>query len=383
MLELDKSQQQIQKAVRDFAKGEFDKDGILDLEKAHEYPKDIWQKAADLGFIGIHFPEAFSGAGLGSFENAIIAEALCTRDSTLGITLTMAGEASECILHFGDNGLKEKYLPQVAEGKMLSGGAFTEPGNGYDLTRLTTTAKHDGSQWVINGSKTFVTNGGVAGFYIVLCQTDETIDPALKGQSMFLVEADTQGLSARDMGDKLGINMMPTSALDFKDVRVPEENLIGRQGQGADIVQKFYDENRLQIAAQAVGIAQGAFERALVYIKGREQFDRPIAAFQTVRHKISDMAAKIEYARQITYGAARQYDKGKREPGTSAMAKLVATRSAMEVTDEAVQLLGGYGYMTEYEVEHFYRDAKVLEIRGGNRHILKDIIADGLIGRLK
>ncbi len=383
MVILDKSQKQIKKAVRAFAKGEFDKEAILELEKQHEYPKEIWKKAADLGFIGIHFPEDFSGASLGIFENAIVAEELCCKDSSMGIALTMAGYASECVLRFGSDELKAKHLPQVAEGMALSGGAFTEPGNGYDVTRLSTTALKNGSHWVINGEKTFVVNGGAAGFYVVLCQTDPDIAPSTKGISMFLVEADHKGLSSDSVGDKLGINMMATADIKFKNVRIPCSNLIGKEGKGYDYLQNFYDENRILIAAQAVGIAQGAFDRALTYVKGREQFNRPIAVFQTVRHKIADMAAKIETARLITYQAAKDFDNGQKQAKTAAMAKLSATQTAMEVTDEAIQLLGGYGYMTEYEIEHFYRDAKVLQNKDGNRHVLKDIMAEALIGKLK
>ncbi len=383
MVELDKSQKQIQKAVRAFAKGEFDKDAILEFEKSQEYPKKIWQKAADLGFIGIHFPEEYSGASLGVFENAIIAEELCCKDSSMGITLTMAGYAAECLLRFGSDELKDKYLPQIAEGAMLSGGAFTEPGNGYDVSRLSTTAEKDKDHWVINGKKTFVVNGGVAGFYIVICQTDPEIAPTTKGISMILVEAGCEGITVNSVGEKLGINMMATANLEFDNVRVPLTNLVGKEGQGYDNLQKFYDESRIQISAQAIGIAQGAFDRALAYIKGREQFNRPIAVFQTVRHKIADMAAKIEYAKLVTYQAAKQFDDGKRDPKTAAMAKLTATQVAMDVTDEAIQLLGGYGYMTEYEIEHFYRDAKVLQIKDGNTSILKDIMADAIIGKLK
>jgi len=383
MFELDKSQQQIQKAVKAFAKGEFDKELIQEFEKKQEYPTEIWGKAADLGFIGIHFPEEVSGAGLGIFENAMIAEEMCRRDSSMGITLTMAGYASECLLRFDKNGLKEKFLPKIAEGKIRSGGAFTEPDRGADLTLLSTTAVKEGNEWVINGKKAYVINGGSAGFYIVLCQTDPNKQPTTQGISMILVEADTKGLEAKNAGKKLGINMMPMAELTLDNVRAPLSNLIGEEGKGYDYIQKFFMESRILSAAQAIGTAEGAYDRAIEYVKGREQFNRPIAAFQSVRHKIADMCTKIEFSKLITYEAAQRFDNGKCDPKFSAMTKMAATNAAMEVTNEAVQLLGGYGYMTEYEIEHFYRDAKVLQIREGNINTLKDIIADTAIGKLK
>jgi alkylation response protein AidB-like acyl-CoA dehydrogenase len=200
---------------------------------------------------------------------------------------------------------------------------------------------------------------------------------------MILVEADTKGLEAKDVGKKLGINMMPMAELTFKNARVPFSNLVGEEGKGYDNIQKFFMESRILSAAQAVGTAEGAYDRAVEYIKGREQFNRPIAAFQSIRHKIADMCTKIEFSKLITYEAAQRFDNGKCDPKFSAMAKIAATNAAMEVTNEAVQLLGGYGYMTEYEIEHFYRDAKVLQIREGNINSLRDIIANTAIGKLK
>ncbi|RJP81688.1 MAG: acyl-CoA dehydrogenase [Desulfobacteraceae bacterium] len=383
MFEFDKSQQQIQKAVKAFAKGEFDKEEIQELEKRKEYPTKTWKKAAELGFIGIHFPEEVSGADLGIFENVIVTEEMCRKDSSLGITISQAGYASECILRFGNDHLKNKYLPRIVEGEALSGGAFMEPDCGQDLTKISTTATKDGDSWVINGKKTFVLNGGSAEFYIVLCQTSPDSPVTKDGTSLILVESATEGLASKDLGTRLGINMMNMSELTFKNARVPAINLIGEEGKGYDHLQKFFSESRILLAAQAIGTAQGAYERALEYIKGREQFNRPIAAFQSVRHKIADMCVKIESAKLLTYEAAQKFDAGKIDPKFSAMTKIAATNAAMEVTNEAVQLLGGYGYMTEYEIEHFYRDAKVLQIREGNFTILKDIIANTTIGKLK
>jgi alkylation response protein AidB-like acyl-CoA dehydrogenase len=381
--ELTKSQKDIQKAARDFAKGEFDKDLIYEMDKNHEYPTKIWKKAGELGFIGMHFDEKYSGQDMGVFENILVAEEFCRKDSTVGACLILASFASECLLRFASDEIKEKFLPKVAEGEMLSGGAFTEPNHGSDITSMDTTAVKDGNDWVINGSKTFITNGGMAGFYSVLCQTDPDAKPSYRGISMILVEADREGITTADVGDKMGIRMMATAEVNFADVRVPQSNLIGEEGKGFYQVLEFFDESRILIAAQALGTAQGAFDRALDYVKQREQFGRKIAQFQVTQHKLADMATKIELARLMTYKAAWNYDKGRIDPKLTSMAKMFAARTAVEVADEAIQLLGGYGYMAEYEVERFYRDAKITELYEGTKEIQKNTIASYLIGKIK
>lgn len=381
--ELQKSQKEIQKAAKDFAKGEFDKELALELDRKHEFPKKIWEKAAELGFLGIHFPEKYSGQGLGVLENIIIADEFCRRDSTIGSAVILSGFASECILRFGSDELKEKFLPPVAEGRMLSAGAFTEPDHGSDITFMDTNAVREGDEWVINGTKTFITNGGLAGFYTVLCQTDPNAQPTYRGISMILVEADREGVTATDVGEKMGIRMMATAEMNFKNVRVPVSNLIGKEGRGFYQVLEFFDESRILVAAQALGTAQGAFDRALDYVKQREQFGKKIAQFQVTQHKLADMATKIELARLITYKAAWNYDQGGRiDPKLTSMAKMFAAKTAVEVADEAIQLLGGYGYMAEYEVERFYRDAKITEIYEGTKEIQKNTIASALIGKI-
>ncbi|MDO9567110.1 MAG: acyl-CoA dehydrogenase family protein [Candidatus Desulfaltia sp.] len=381
--ELSRSQKEIKKAAKDFAKGEFDKELILELVKKHEFPKKIWKKAADLGFIGIQFPEEYSGQGLGVLENILVAEEFCSGDSSIGSALILSSFASECILRFGSNELKEKFLPLVAEGKMLSGGAFTEPNHGSDITFMDTTAVKDSDEWVVNGAKTFITNGGHAGFYTVLCQTDPDAVPTYKGISMILVEAEQEGVAAMDAGEKMGIHLVPTAEVTFKDVRVPSSHLIGKEGRGFYQALEFFDESRILIAAQALGIAQGAFDRALAYVKQREQFGKKIAQFQVTQHKLADMATKIELARLITYKAAWNFDQGRIDPKLTSMTKMFAARTAVEVADEAIQLLGGYGYMADYEVERFYRDAKITEIYEGTKEIQKNTIASAIIGKLK
>jgi alkylation response protein AidB-like acyl-CoA dehydrogenase len=381
--ELTKSQKEIQKAAREFAKGEFDKELALELDRTHEFPTKIWKKAADLGFIGVHYPEKYSGQDLGVLENIIIADVFCAQDSSIGSAIVLASFAAECVLRFGSDELKQKFLPAVAEGEMLSAGAFTEPDHGSDITSLDTAAIREGDEWVINGTKTFITNGGKAGFYCTMCQTDDEVQPSYRGISLILVEAEREGLTATDIGDKMGIHMMSTAEMNYKDVRVPVSNVIGAEGKGFYQVLEFFDESRILVAAQALGIAQGAYDRALAYVKQREQFGRKIAQFQVTQHKLADMATKIELARLITYKAAWNFDQGRIDPKLTSMAKMYAARTAVEVADEAIQLLGGYGYMTEYEVERFYRDAKITEIYEGTKEIQKNTIASAVLGKLK
>jgi alkylation response protein AidB-like acyl-CoA dehydrogenase len=381
--ELTDEQQDIQKAVRDFAKGEFNKDLALELEEKHEFPKKIWKKAGKLGLIGVHFPEEYSGQGLGSLEDILVIEELCRGDSTIGSAVALSSFAAELIMHYGNDDMKARFLPKVAGAKMLSAGAFTEPDHGSDITFMNTTAVKEGDEWVINGGKTFITNGGLAGYYCVLCQTDTEAKPGYRGMSVILVEADREGLSTADVGNKMGIRMMATSEVTLKDVRVPATNLIGEEGKGFYHVLHFFDESRIQIAAQALGTGQGAFDRALAYVKQREQFGKKIAQFQVTQHKLADMATKLELARLITYKAAWNFDQGRIDPKLTSMAKMFAARTAVEVADEAIQLMGGYGYMAEYEVERFYRDAKITEIYEGTKEIQKNTIASAVIGRLK
>ncbi len=381
--ELNKTQNDIKKAVRDFTRGEFNKELAREPEKKHVFPREIWQKAGDLGLIGVHFPEKYSGQGLGCLEAILVAEELCRRDSTIGSAIALAGFAAEIIMHWGSDEIKEKYLPQVAEGRMLSAVAFTESEHGSDITFMSTTGEKNGEQWIINGTKTFVTNGGLAGFYAVLCQTDPHAKPSTQGISLILVEADRKGVSARNIGRKMGIQMIAAAEVDFKNVRVPLSNLIGKEGKGFDYMLHFFDESRIQFAAQALGTAQGAYDRALDYVKKRKQFGKKIVQFQVTQHKLADLATKIELARLITYKAAWNFDQGRIDPKLTAMAKMFAARTAVDVADEAIQLLGGYGYMTEYEVERFYRDAKITELYQGSKEAQKDTIAGAIVGKLK
>ena len=381
--ELTQEQKDIQKASREFAQGEFDKEKILEWEQTHTFPREIWKKASELGFIGIHFPEEYGGQGCGVTENTLTVEEFCRKDSGVGIALSLVDFSSEIVLRFGTAEQKKKYLIPVAQGQFISAGAYTEPDHGSDITLLSTTARKERGSYLINGTKTFITNGTIADFFIVLCQTDLEAKPPYRGQCTLIVEKGTKGFDATEITPKMGIRMTSTAELSFSDVVIPASNLLGEENRGFYQVLEFFDESRIEIAAQAVGIAQGAFDRALDYAKKREQFKKKLVEFQITQHKLADMATKIEAARLLTYKAAWNFDKKHIDPKLTSMAKWFAARTAVEVADEAIQILGGYGYLTEYEVERFYRDAKITEIYEGTREIQKNTIASALIGKLK
>jgi alkylation response protein AidB-like acyl-CoA dehydrogenase len=381
--ELTDSQKKIQNSVREFIRSEFDRDKIREWDQTHTFPREIWKKAAQSGFIGVHFPQEYGGRGTGIMENILIVEEFCRGDSGVGVALSLADFSSEVILRFGTPEQKKKYLIPVAKGEFISGGGYTEPDHGSDITLLFTTASRQGEFYVINGVKTFTTNGTIADFFIVLCQANPDEKPPYRGQSTLIVDKGTQGFTATELSGKMGIRMTSTAQLSFNDVHVPLANLLGAENRGFYQVLEFFDESRIEIAAQALGIAQGAFDRALNHARERSQFGRKLADFQITQHKLADMATKVETARLLTYKAAWNYDQKRIDPKLTSMAKMHAGKTAVEVTDEAIQILGGYGCLPEYDVERFYRDAKITEIYEGTKEIQKNTIASSLIGREK
>jgi alkylation response protein AidB-like acyl-CoA dehydrogenase len=380
--QLSKSQKEIQKAVREFTKGEFDKESAQEMDKTGEFPIQIWQKAADLGFIGIHFPEELGGGGMGVFENTLIAEEFCKKDSTFGAAIMFSCFAAEYLLRFGTDQQKQTFLPDVIEGRMLSGAAFFgadgrsgSMGNGVSALKTK-------EGWQLSGEIDYVINGGKAGFYCVLCSHEDAQNQT-KSLNMVIIGDAFDGVNFEKNNDKLGLRMTPTARMILEDVTIAPEGLIGKENQGEKQAERILAEAWVLISALAVGTAQGALGRSLDYVKEREQFGKKIARFQVTQHKLAEMATQIEQARYLSYVAAKSFDNRKPDYRLAAMAKLSATRTAVAVASEAIQLLGGYGYMTEYDVERFYRDAKTLELIGGNTVNLKNVIAKNIMGRIK
>ncbi|MEM3795699.1 MAG: acyl-CoA dehydrogenase family protein [Archaeoglobaceae archaeon] len=379
--EFTQEQEDVRKAVREFATKEFLKEKAEEYDKKEEFPFEIWKKACDLGFIGIHFPEEYGGAGMGCLENIIVAEEFCRADSTIGSAIILADFSSELILLFGNEEQRKEVLPKVAKGKAITAGCYTEPEAGSDLTAIKTKAVKDGDEWVINGSKTFITNAPIADYFVVLAVTEET-QPRYRGFTTFLLNKKMDGIKITPIKGKLGIRASPTGEVAFKDVRVDESAVIGQINRGFYQVLEFFNESRIEIAAQALGIAQGAFDRTVNYLKQRKQFGQPIGAFQALQHRIADLKAQIEAVRLLVYKAAWNWDNKKVDPTVTSMAKYLAGKLAVKVCDEAVQMHGGYGYIAEYEVERFMRDAKITEIYEGTKEIQLNTIARGIFGKM-
>jgi len=376
--ELTKEQKYIKDAAREFAEGEFKPEVAREFDQKHQFPKDIYKKAAKLGFIGCYFDEKYGGQGLGLLENVLIQEEFCRVDSTLGSAMFTGLFGSDMILKYGLEEQKMEYLPKTAQGEWLSSGAFTEPAHGSDVTSLDTVAVRRGDEYVINGAKTMITNAPIADYAVVLCQTNP--EARHRGQSLFIVKKGTPGLDSNELAGKMGIRASFLGEYSFSDVHVPKEALLGEENRGFYHFMEFIDVGRINVAAQSVGMAQGAFERALKYAKQRQQFGRRLADFQAIQHKLADMALDIESARLLVYKAAWHVDKEQIIPILACMAKTIATTNAMRVISEAMQIFGGYGYLADYDIERYYRDIRVSAIYEGTTEIQKNVVARILIG---
>ncbi len=370
--------EEIRRTVREFAERRI-VPIAEELERKGEFPMEIIREAAALGLLGVPYPEEVGGTGLDSLAYAITVEELSRASGSVGIIVS-AHTSLGCnpIYLAGTDAQKEKYLRPMASGEVIGAYGLTEPGAGSDSRGTKTRAHRDGDEWVINGSKRFITNAGVAGTYIVTAVTDREQDSGKI--SAFIVEADTPGFSIGRMEEKMGLHASNTGELIFEDCRIPAENLLGEEGEGDKLFLKTLDGGRIGIASMALGLAQAAYEAASAYAKERKQFGRPIGEFQGVAFKIADMATTIDAARLMTYRAAWLKDRGKPYTTEAAMAKLYASEVARDVTNDAVQVHGGYGYVTEYKVERYLRDAKLTEIGEGTSEIQRMVIARNLLG---
>ncbi len=372
-------QMEIKRAAREFAEKEFTPELALEYDQKEEFPMELYRKAANLGFTSMRIPQEYDGQGYGVLEECLVVEEFCRVDPGLGVAVSLGNlMVPDVLLKHGTEEQKEKYIPLLAKGEKIAAAAFTEPEHGSDITRLDTTAVKNGNGWVINGSKQFITNAPIADTFIILCQTDPNATPPHRGQSLFLAEKGMPGLEATKLHGKMGIKPCVTGSLALSDLHVPETNLVGELNKGFYYALELFDGTRITVAAQAVGMAQGAFEKALAYAKTRKQFGQPIINFQGVSFKLAEMAIKIETARLLTYKAAWIYDHEKPSPVATSMAKAYASRVAMEVTDEAIQIFGGYGYLADYHVERFHRCAKITEIYEGTSEIQKLTIVNFL-----
>lgn len=349
-----------------------------ELDEHNKFPRDIMKAMAQADLFGIYIPEEYGGLGKKSLELCIAVEELSK--ACLGVSTSFAANAlgTYPILLHGSDAQKKKYLPDIAAGKKLVAFGLTEANAGSDASGVQTTARLEGNEYVINGTKQWITNGGEADVYTIIAITDRSKGP--RGASAFIVEKDTPGFTFGKKENKMGIRASSTTELIFNNCRIPRENLIAKEGIGFIVAMKTLDSSRTGVGAQGVGVAQGAIDEALKFAKQRVQFGQPVTSFQAVQHMLADMQTQTEAARALVYSVARFIDTGAKDVSrASAMAKLFATDTAMKVTIDAVQVMGGSGYMKEYPVEKMMRDAKILQIYEGTNQIQRNVVALDMI----
>jgi len=370
-----------QAMIRDLARQISDEKVMpirAELDEKEEFPWDIMNILAQSDFFGIHIPEEYGGMGMMGFEFTLAVEELSR--ACLGVSTTFAANAlgTYPLMLYGSEDQKKKYMPDIASGKRLVAFGLTEANAGSDASGVQTTAALDGNEYVLNGTKQWITNAGEAEIYTIIAITDK--NKGARGASAFVVEKGTPGFSFGKKENKLGIRASSTRELVFENCRIPKENLISREGMGFIVAMKTLDKSRTGVGAQGVGVAQGAFEAASEFAKERHQFGQPVISIQAVQHILADMATEIEAARALVYSVAKYIDSGAKDISKeSAMAKLFATDMAMKVTVDAVQVMGGSGYMKEYPVEKMMRDAKILQIYEGTNQIQRNVIGQALI----
>jgi len=370
-------QKMLKKTVRDFAEKEI-KPHIMEWDETQHFPKDLFHKMGEMGFLGVTVPEKWEGAEYGYVEYALIVEEISRVDGSIG--LGVAAHNSLCTNHiatFANDEQKKKYLIPLAKGEALGAWGLTESGSGSDASGMLTKAIKKGDKYILNGSKTFITHGTYGDVFVVMAKM-----PELEGRnniSAFILDKNIKGFSSGKKENKMGLRASDTSELIFEDAEVPAENLLGKEGEGFKNALAILDGGRISIAAFCLGMAQGAFEVAVNYSKERQQFGKPISSFQAIQFKLSDMATKIEASRLLIYQAAALKDAGQNVNKISAMAKLYASETAVWVSEQAVQILGGYGYIKDYPAEKYYRDAKLGTIGEGTSEIQRLVIARQLL----
>lgn len=371
---LTQEQTDIKQAAREFAEGEFSPERAMELDLNHEFPQDLYRKAGELGFIGLDYPEAIGGGGLGVTENVLVIEEFCKADSGIGMAIHLAFLPAKIVKIFGTPEQHAKYLEPLLRGESVSAVSFTESDHGSDLTHMTTTMEDKKDRFVINGTKIFTTNARYADFFIVLCQDDPDAQRG-QGMSTLLVDRDPAGwlgggLEINEIPNKMGLRMTSSGELVFRDLEVPRENLLGERGRGLMNILDFLDESRIEIGAQALGNAEGAFLRALDHAKGRTQFQQPIINFQAIGHKVARMWTQTQSLKWLTYYAAWLCDHQSRKmanviPLFTSMVKHHVPETAKWIIDDAMTVFGGYGYFLDQEVERRYRDNRIAECYEG------------------
>lgn len=370
-------QQMLQKMVRQFAEDKVAK-ATKQMEETDEFPAALVKEMGELGLMGIPIPEEYGGSQMNFTSYISVIHELSRVNAAVGVILSVhTSVGTNPILYFGTDEQKQRFIPKLASGEYLGAFALTEPGAGSDASNLKTTAEKKGNHYVLNGSKVFITNGGVADTYIVFAKTDTA--KGSKGVSAFVVEKDSPGFTVLTKEKKMGLHGSNTTPLSFEDCQVPVENLLGQEGEGFSIAMANLNAGRIGIAAQALGIAEGALDAAVAYAKERKQFGKPIGEMQGIAFKLAEMATSVEAAKLLVYQAADMRSRGLSPIKEAAMAKMFASDTAMKVSTEAIQVFGGYGYTKEYPAERFFRDAKVTQIYEGTNEIQRIVIGNQLL----
>ncbi|MEZ4913050.1 MAG: acyl-CoA dehydrogenase [Chitinophagales bacterium] len=367
------NQRMIQQMVRDFAEKEI-RPNVMDWDESQHFPVELFKKMGKLGIMGVLVPHEYGGAGLGYFEYINVIVEIARVCGSIG--LSVAAHNSLCtnhILTFANETQKQKYLPKLASGEWIGAWALTEPNTGSDAMRMKCTARKEGKQWILNGTKCWITHGKTGDVVVVIARTGELLDS--HGMTAFVVERGTPGLKAGKKENKLGMRASETAEVIFEDCHIPEENVLGQVGEGFIQAMKILDGGRISIASLGLGIAKGAYDAALKYAQEREQFGKPIAHFQAIAFKLADMATKIEAGELLTLQAADLKNRHEKVTKESAMAKYYTSEIAVQIANDAVQVFGGYGYTKDFPVEKFYRDAKLCTIGEGTSEIQKLVIS--------
>ncbi|WP_109489347.1 acyl-CoA dehydrogenase [Occallatibacter savannae] len=370
---LTEEQEQLRREIRDFAAREI-APNVMKWDEASEFPLDVVKKLGQMGLLGVIFPPDLNGSGLGYVDYVLAIEELAAIDGSIGIIV--AAHNSLCTNHIfiaGNDAQRKKYVSKLAAGEWIGAWGLTEPGAGSDASNSRTTAVKKGDRYVLNGTKTFITNGHYADCAVVIASTDKS--KGTHGLSAFIVEKGTKGFRAGKKENKLGLRASDTSELIFEDCEIPAENLVGAEGEGFVDAMRVLDGGRISIAALALGIGRGALDAALKYVKERRQFGKSIAEFQGIQWKLADMATELDAARLLTQRAAVLKDSGRKVTRESSMAKLFASEVAVRICDDAVQLFGGYGFIKDYPAEKYYRDVKLCTIGEGTSEIQRMVIA--------
>lgn len=380
-MELTREQTDIKQAAREFAEGEF-RERAKEFDEKEEFDLSIWKNACENGFVGTFIQEEYGGAGLGYLEHSLIAEEFWRVDPGCGQAVLSTTFGSEMIQAFGSEELKKKYLPPLVSGEAIMGFAITEPDAGSDAAAVKTRAEKKGDKYIINGSKMFITNGSLAQYLLVFCVTNPDEKVAHKRQSAILIDTSSPGYAASKIHGKMGIRASNTTEVSLTNVEAPTSSLVGKEGHGFYQLMDFFNKTRNHVAAQGVGVAQGALELAINHVKKRKAFGGTFSRFQGIQFMLAEMATKIEAARSLYWRSAFSVDRGRPDPTLISMAKWNAGDTAVYVTNQALQLHGGYGYIAEYDVQRFYRDAKIVEIYEGSREVEKAVIASDLLKKV-